>query len=108
MRICRNLSSWHVQITVRAFKDKLERDQFKDAQLDLGFYTKVRKWQPLQALQGISEVFHGNCDSPLALADHRKKQFLVTEMKDSPYKFSKCSSVTEKENTNVSHDVIEE
>lgn len=58
-RICRNLSSWHEQITVRAFKDKLERDQFKGAQQGSGFYTKVREWQP-KTLKGTSKVYHGN------------------------------------------------
>lgn len=70
------------------FQDKLARDQFKRAQLDLGFHTKVSEWQP-KTLQGVSGVYHGNCDSLLAAVDQRRKQFLVTGMKDSHYKFSK-------------------
>lgn len=36
---------------------KLARDQFKGAQLGLGFQIKVREWQP-KALQEVSGVYH--------------------------------------------------
>lgn len=91
---------------VEGFQDKMARDQFKRAQLDLGFHSKVSEWQ-LKTLQGVSGVYRGSCDSPLAAGDQRRKQFLVTGMKDSPYKFSKCSSVSGKEDTNLPRNVIE-
>lgn len=87
------------------FQNKLARDQFKGAQLGLGFHTKVSKWQP-ETIQQVSRVYHGNCDSLLAAANQRGKQFPVTGMKESPYKLSKCCSVSGKEDTNLLHKVI--
>ena len=91
---------------MQGFQDKLARDQFKGVQLDFGFHNKVSEWQP-ETLQGVSGVYYGNCDFLLAAMDQRRKQFLVTGMEDSHYKFSKRSSVPGKEDTNLPHDVTE-